>query len=66
MDRRREEYVTPVGFAREPAKERRRWIGRFFLGLLVIGLILLVWTRVIQPPEDSNSPIQRESVLPAD
>ena len=48
----REEYVPPVGFAREPARERRRWIGRVLLLALVAGLGWLLVNRVINPPED--------------
>ena len=50
----REEYVSPVGFAKEPSEERRRWIGRIFLIALVLFLAWLGWTRIINPPEEGN------------
>jgi hypothetical protein len=62
----REEYVSPVGFAKEPAEERRRWIGRIFLVLLVIGLVWLVWFRIINPQEEGVPTIPTEQQeLPA-
>jgi hypothetical protein len=60
----REEYITPVGFAREPAKERRRWIGRFFLALLVIALAYILVARVINPPTAGNPPLPTQTALP--
>jgi hypothetical protein len=59
----REEYITPVGFAREPAKERRRWIGRFLLALLVAGLLFILFNRVISPPStESPAPATQSSL----
>jgi hypothetical protein len=58
----REEYVTPVGFAKEPAEERRRWIGRIFLILLVGFLGWLVLARIISPPDDGNPTIPTEQL----
>ncbi|MGH2784592.1 MAG: hypothetical protein ACRDJ1_04990 [Actinomycetota bacterium] len=49
-----EEYVSPVGFATEPVEERRRWIGRIFLVLLIGFLGWIVWARIINPPEEGN------------
>jgi hypothetical protein len=60
----REEYITPVGFAREPAKERRRWIGRFLLALLIAGLAYILVNRVINPPAEQNTPAPTQSALP--
>ena len=40
----REEYVSPVGFAKEPSEERRRWIGRVLLIALVIFVAWLLLT----------------------
>jgi hypothetical protein len=59
-----EEYTTPVGFAREPAKERKRWIGRIFLALLVAGLAYVLFTRVISPPTTVTNPQPTTSQLP--
>jgi hypothetical protein len=50
MSLAREDFISPVGFAREPAKERRRWIGRFLLAILVAGLLFILFNRVISPP----------------
>ncbi|MGH2728496.1 MAG: hypothetical protein ACRDKS_16120 [Actinomycetota bacterium] len=61
----REEYVAPVGFAKEPSEERRRWIGRFFLALVVAGLAWILYFRVINPPEENPTlPTQQEVELP--
>jgi hypothetical protein len=51
----REEYVSPVGFAKEPSEERRRWIGRIFLIALVLFIAWLLVNRVINPPADNPS-----------
>jgi len=59
-----EEYITPVGFAREPAKERRRWIGRIFLALLIAALAYVLFTRVINPPSTVVNPLPVQSSLP--
>ena len=55
---------TPVGFAREPSKERRRWIGRIFLALLIAGLAYVLFTRVINPPNQVTNPTPTLSSLP--
>ncbi len=61
----REEYVPPVGFAKEPSEERRRWIGRFFLALVVLGLAWILIFRVINPAEDNPTlPTPQEQELP--
>ena len=60
----REEYVSPVGSAKEPSEERRRWIGRIFLIVLVLFLVWLAWTRIINPPEETNPRIGTEQELP--
>ena len=49
----REEYVSPVGFAKEPSEERRRWIGRTILILLVVFIFWLFVNRVINPPAET-------------
>jgi hypothetical protein len=61
----REEYITPVGFAREPAKERRRWWGRIFLALLVAALVYVLFTRVINPPTSLTPQPALSSALPS-
>jgi hypothetical protein len=61
----REEYLPPAGFAKEPAEERRRWIGRILLAGLLLFIVWLALTRVISPPEDTRGPIQQEEpILP--
>lgn len=61
----REEYVSPVGFAKEPSEERRRWIGRIFLIALVLFVGWLLVNRVINPPEEGNPRLpQIEQTLP--
>ena len=59
----REDYISPVGFAREPAKERRRWIGRILLAILVAGLLFILFNRVISPPTETETPRPTESSL---
>lgn len=61
----REGYITPVGFAREPAIELRRWIGRVMLGLLLILLLFIVVNNVISPPDDPLPVNPTEGPLPA-
>lgn len=53
----REEYVSPVGFAKEPSEERRRWIGRIFLVLLIGFLGWIVWARIVNPQDEGNPPL---------
>lgn len=48
-----EEYLSPVGFATEPAGQRMKWIGRILLALLVAGIGWLLLNRVFSPPDDS-------------
>jgi hypothetical protein len=50
----REEHVSPVGFAKEPSEERRRWIGRIFLVALIAFLGWIVWARILNPVEEGN------------
>jgi hypothetical protein len=62
---RREQYIPPVGFAREPARERRRWISRIIIMFLVVLLAWLLIYRVIHAPSDSqNVPLQQQTALP--
>jgi hypothetical protein len=63
----REEYVSPVGFAKEPSEERRRWIGRVFLFLLLVFIVWLLVFRVFTPFTDESPnlvPDTNETVLP--
>jgi len=63
----REEYVSPVGFAKEPSEERRRWIGRILLLALLVFVAWLVVFRVISPFDSGNpslTPQQQETILP--
>ena len=52
----REDYIPPVDFASEPADLRRRWIGRIILVLFVIGLLLMLWFKVLNPSDTSQVP----------
>lgn len=62
----REEYISPVGFAKEPGEERKRWIGRFFLFLLVALIVYLLVFRVLNPVQDNpRLPQPAQSTLPA-
>lgn len=61
----REDYYGPVGFAREPAEQRKRWIARIVLAGFVLFIVWLFVTKVINPPQDSGtSPGVRSSELP--
>ena len=60
----REEYISPVGFAKEPSEERRRWIGRVFLIALVLFIGWLLVNRVINPPEENPTLPQIEETVP--
>lgn len=62
----REEYVSPVGFAKEPYEERRRWIGRILLLVLVLFIAWLFLYRVWSPFDSGNrlGPEQQETILP--
>lgn len=60
-----EDYTTPVGFASEPAAERKRWIGRIVLVLFVLALGWMLFNRVINPQgENDRAPIYNESEDP--
>jgi len=63
----REEYVSPVGFAKEPSEERRRWIGRIFLVILLAFVVWLLLYRVFSPFDEGNPSLnqQQQTVLPA-
>jgi hypothetical protein len=43
----REDYFGPVGFAKEPAEERKRWISRIILFLFLLFIVWLFWNRVV-------------------
>lgn len=62
----REEYVSPVGFAKEPSEERRRWIGRILLLVLLVFVAWLLIYRVLDPFDQGNPrlPQQQQTVLP--
>ena len=65
MMRDREEYISPVWFAREPALEVRRWIGRVLLGLVIALLAFIMINNVISP-DTSPTPTQtQQEELPA-
>ena len=64
----REEYTSPVGFAKEPSEERRRWIGRIILILLIVFVLWLFVYRVLSPSQDTGNPTipgGQTTVLPA-
>lgn len=48
----RDDYVPAVGFAREPMADRRRWIGRVFILVIVGALVWLLFNRVFFPQDD--------------
>lgn len=48
-----EGYLSPVGFATEPAGQRWKWVGRLALALLVGGIAWLLINRVLTPPSDT-------------
>ncbi|HEX9712225.1 MAG TPA: hypothetical protein VGB52_06695 [Actinomycetota bacterium] len=52
MPPEREGFIAPVGFAREPAVEVRRWIGRFLMAVLLVLLAFIVVNNVIYPSDD--------------
>ena len=61
----REDYTRPVGFAREPAMERRRWVSRIVLAAFVALIGWLLINRVISPPDDQPRRVTpTESSLP--
>lgn len=61
----REQYFGPVGFAKEPAEERRRWIGRILLAALIVFIGWLLVNRVLNPPEEGNPRVPIEQpILP--
>lgn len=60
----REDYHGPVALAREPAGERKKWIGRFFLALLVAGIGWLLVNRVLTPADEGRTNRPTEEVLP--
>lgn len=64
MQRDREDYLAPVGFAREPDVETKRWIGRIVLLLVVLLLIFILVDNVVFP-QDQPTPQPVEATLPA-
>jgi len=63
MPRDREDYIAPVGFAREPAVEVRRWIGRILLGLVIVLLGYILLNNVLSP-EDTQPQRTVQTELP--
>lgn len=61
---RTDDYIPPVGFAREPRVERRRWVNRIFLFLFIAAISWMLVSRVVSPPDDSRSPGPTTSQLP--
>lgn len=64
MSRLDEGYLPPVGFASEPSTDRRRWIGRVLLAILVLFLCWMLVTRVINTPDEQPSTGTTEGPLP--
>ena len=67
----REEYVSPVGFAKEPSEERRRWIGRILLLALLVFVVWLLLYRVFNPFNQGDPGLippqqQQQTILPGD
>jgi hypothetical protein len=61
----REEYTTPVGFAREPAQQRRHWFGRLVLAAFIVLLGYLLLNGVLRAPDETSPPPSTgESLLP--
>jgi hypothetical protein len=60
----REEYFGPLGFAKEPVEERKRWFGRVVTLLFVIAIGLLLYYRVIQPPNTDTPTPTTQTELP--
>lgn len=61
---RTDDTIPPVGFAREPRDERRRWVNRIVLFLFVAAISWMLVSRVVNPPDDSRSPAPTTSQLP--
>lgn len=59
-----EDYLSPVGFAREPRTERARWFRRIALFVFVLFIAWMIKDRVLGPPEDTRSPVPATSQLP--
>ncbi|MCA1833810.1 MAG: hypothetical protein ABR548_13625 [Actinomycetota bacterium] len=63
----REEYFSPVGFAKERGEERRRWFGRLVMLAFMGFLVWLFLTHVVAPPNDTPTvPTQQASTLPGE
>jgi hypothetical protein len=60
----REEYFGPVGFAKEPAEERKRWFGRILTLLFIVAIVLLFYYRVLTPPSSDSPQIPTQTELP--
>ncbi len=65
MTSSRDDYIPPVGFAREPHAERRRWLGRILLSVLVVFIVWLLVYRVINPSDTNDRPNISKTTLPA-
>ena len=63
----REDYASPVGFAREPVEERKRWFGRILTLIFAVLVALLFYFRVLQPPADqAPTPSTQQTQLPGE
>lgn len=61
----REDYFGPVGFAREPAEERKRWIARLILAIFLVFIGWLFWNRVVNTQGTNTiTPRPTQSSLP--
>lgn len=62
----REEYTSPVGFASEPAEQRKHWVARIITALLLVFIVWLAVTKVFTSPTDPSfrNPAPVESSLP--
>ena len=58
------DYVAPVGFAKEPRERRWLWIRRISLLIFVAFLSILLYVGVINPEDrDNPSPVPTQSFL---
>jgi hypothetical protein len=61
----REDYFGPVGFAKEPSEERKRWISRIILAFFLAFILWLFWNRVVNTQQSGNPGIQVPSTASA-
>lgn len=55
MLEQRESYISPVGFATEPAGQWRKWAGRLMVFVLVLGIGWMLVNRVVRTSDDQPS-----------